>query len=292
MSTTETAARGTRGDATSSRPRGPRSPWRAVLGFAGRHVVVVAAIGSLTYLLLPVAVVILLSFNKPTGRYNTTFNEFTLSNWTNMCAAGGMCESVVLSLQIAVLATIGATVLGSAIAFALVRHRFRGRSSINTLIFLPMATPEVVMGSSLLTLFVSMQMRLGFWTLLIAHIMFTLSFVVVTVKARLSGLDPNLEEAARDLYANAWSTFWRVTFPLALPGIMAAAMLAFALSFDDFIVSNFNAGNEVNFPMFVWGASRRGVPPQVNVIGTPMFVVALLAVVGGQWAAAQRHRSR
>ncbi|WEV79752.1 ABC transporter permease [Janibacter cremeus] len=262
------------------------------MGFAGRHAVVVAAIGSLTYLLLPIAVVILQSFNKPAGRYNTSFNEFTLSNWTNMCAAGGMCDSVVLSLQIAVLATIGATVLGSAIAFALVRHRFRGRSSINMLIFLPMATPEVVMGSSLLTLFVSMQMRLGFWTLLIAHIMFTLSFVVVTVKARLSGLDPNLEEAARDLYANAWSTFWRVTFPLALPGIMAAAMLAFALSFDDFIVSNFNAGNEVNFPMFVWGASRRGVPPQVNVIGTLMFVVALLAVVGGQWAAAQRHRNR
>src|SRR5690606_6789837 len=146
-----------------------------------------------------------------------------------------------LSLQNAVLATNGATVLGSAIAFALARHPSRGRSSINMLIVLPSATPEVVIGTSLLTLFESMKLRLGFTTLLIAHIMFTLSFVVVTVKARLSGIDPNLEEAARDLYANPWSTFWRITFPLALPGIIAAAMLAFALSFDDFIVSNFNA---------------------------------------------------
>lgn len=292
MSTTGTSPRGTKAPRAASRPANPMSPLHAALRFVGRHAVVVAAVGSLVYMLLPVAVVVMLSFNKPAGRYNYTFNEFTLSNWTNMCAAGGMCGAVALSLQIAVLATLGATVLGSAIAFALVRHRFRGRSSINMLIFLPMATPEVVMGSSLLTLFVSMQMQLGFWTLLIAHVMFTLSFVVVTVKARLSGLDPHLEEAARDLYANAWSTFWRVTFPLALPGIMAAAMLAFALSFDDFIVSNFNAGNEVNFPMFVWGAARRGVPPQVNVIGTLMFVVALLAVVAGQWAAAQRQRNR
>lgn len=292
MSTTETHPRGTKGAEGPSSQDGRLPLWRAALRFAGQHVVVVAAVGSLAYLLLPVAVVILLSFNRPAGRYNTTFNEFTLSNWTDMCSAGGMCDALVLSLQIAVLATIGGTVLGSAIAFALARHRFRGRSSINMLIFLPMATPEVVMGSSLLTLFVSMQLRLGFTTLLIAHIMFTLSFVVVTVKARLSGIDPNLEEAARDLYANPWSTFWRITFPLALPGIIAAAMLAFALSFDDFIVSNFNAGNEVNFPMFVWGAARRGVPPEVNVVGTLMFVVALVAVVGGQWAADRRNKSR
>ncbi|HET7325699.1 MAG TPA: hypothetical protein VFJ14_00280 [Nocardioidaceae bacterium] len=172
-------------------------PVRRFVRFAGRHVVAVAAAGSLVYLILPIAVVVLLSFNQPAGRYNYSFNEFTLSNWLNPCAAGSMCDSVLLSLQIAVLATVGATLLGSAIAFALVRHRFRARSSINLLIFLPMATPEVVMGSSLLTLFVSMQMPLGFWTILIAHIMFTLSFVVVTVKARLSGLDPQLEEAGR-----------------------------------------------------------------------------------------------
>jgi spermidine/putrescine transport system permease protein len=262
--------------------------WRRLRDFLGRHVIAVAAAGSLLYLLLPIAVVVMLSFNRPAGRYNYSFHSFTLDNWRNPCAAGGMCESLGLSLQIAVLTTVGATVLGSAIAFALVRHRFRARSSVNLLIFLPMATPEVVMGSSLLTMFVAMQMPLGFTTILIAHIMFTISFVVVTVKARLAGLDPRLEEAARDLYANTWSTFWRVTFPLAFPGILAAALLAFALSFDDFIVANFNAGNEVTFPMYVWGAARRGVPPQVNVIGTLMFVVALVAVLAGQMVATRR----
>lgn len=266
-------------------------PLRRAMRFAGRHVVVVAAGFALLYLFLPVGVVALLSFNKPAGRYNYTFNEFTLANWRHICSVGSMCDSVVLSLQIALLATVGATVLGSLIAFALTRHRFRGRTPTNLLIFLPLATPEVVMGSSLLTLFVSMGMALGFWTILIAHIMFCLSFVVVTVKARLAGFDATLEEAARDLYANGWETFRRVTFPLAFPGILAAAMLSFALSFDDFIVTNFNAGNQVTFPMFVWGAARRGVPPQVNVIGTMMFVTALVVVLVSQWAGARRHRT-
>jgi spermidine/putrescine transport system permease protein len=269
-------------------PGGPLRALRRWVDFVGRHVVAVAAALSLGYLLLPVVVVVMLSFNRPSGRYNQSFNEFTLENWLNPCAAGGMCESVLLSMEIAVLATVGATLLGSAVAFALARHRFGARSATNLMIFLPMATPEVVMGSSLLTLFVSMQVPLGFWTILIAHVMFTLSFVIVTVKARLSGLDPRLEEAARDLYAGAFSTFWRVTFPLAFPGILAAALLAFALSFDDFIVTNFNAGNQVTFPMFVWGAARRGIPAQVNVIGTLMFVMALVVVLLGQWVGSRR----
>ncbi|MGC1207964.1 MAG: ABC transporter permease [Ornithinimicrobium sp.] len=276
----------------SSRARARRTPWwRRVLDFSGRHVIAVAAAGALVYLMLPIAFVVLLSFNEPRGRFDYTFSTFTLDNWADPCAAGGMCSSVVLSLQIAVLTTVVATALGASIAFALARHRFRVRSSINLLIFLPMATPEVVMGSSLLTLFVASQAPLGFITILIAHIMFTVSFVVVTVKARLAGLDPSLEEAARDLYANAWSTFWRVTFPLAFPGILAAGLLAFALSFDDFIVTNFNAGNDVTFPMYVWGAARRGVPPEVNVIGTMMFVLALVVVIAGQGLVGRRSKS-
>lgn len=288
--TTRPRTRAATEDDTVAAPQPP--PLRRLLDFVGRHVVLVAAAASLLYLMLPVAFVVLLSFNQPGGRFDYTFNRFTLDNWRDPCAAGGMCSSVALSLQIAVLTTLVATALGASIAFALTRHRFRARSSINLLIFLPMATPEVVMGSSLLTLFVSAQAPLGFTTILIAHIMFTVSFVVVTVKARLAGLDPSLEEAARDLYANAWSTFWRVTFPLAFPGILAAGMLAFALSFDDFIVTNFNAGNDVTFPMYVWGAARRGVPPEVNVIGTLMFVVALVAVLAGQGVAGRRQRSR
>ncbi|MER7415235.1 ABC transporter permease [Micromonospora peucetia] len=233
----------------------------------------------LGYLLLPIAVVAALSFNRPSSRLSYDFNEFTLDNWRNPCATSDMCDAVVRSVQIGFIATVVATVLGTLMAFALARHRFRGRSGINVLVFLPMATPELVMGTSLLALFVSAGVPQGFWTIVVAHVMFCVSFVVVTVKARLAGMDTRLEEAAMDLYASEWQTFRRITLPLALPGIVAAALLAFSLSFDDFIVTNFNAGTTVTFPMYVWGAAQRGIPPQVNVIGTAMFVVALLLVL-------------
>ncbi len=247
------------------------------------HVVMGVALLVLLYMFLPIFFVLLMSFNDPASRLTYQFDGFTLANWTDPCAPRGMCSSVVLSLQIGFLATVGATFLGTLVAFALVRHRFRGRAATSLLIFLPMATPEVVMGSSLLALFTTAGLagRLGFWTILVAHIMFCLSFVVVTVKARLAGLDSSLEQAAMDLYANEWQAFWRVTFPLVFPGIMAAALLSFSLSFDDFIVTNFNHGNTITFPMYVWGASQRGIPPQVNVIGTVMFAVALLLVLSG-----------
>ncbi|MEH0974854.1 ABC transporter permease [Micromonospora sp. CPCC 205546] len=242
---------------------------------AGRWVTGVALL-VLGYLLLPVAVVAALSFNRPANRLSYDFDEFTLDNWRNPCATSEMCDAVVRSVQIGFVATVVATVLGTLMAFALARHRFRGRSGLNVLIFLPMATPELVMGTSLLALFVSAGVPQGFWTIVVAHVMFCLSFVVVTVRARLAGMDPRLEEAAMDLYASEWQTFRRITLPLARPGIVAAALLAFSLSFDDFVVTNFNAGTTVTFPMYVWGAAQRGIPPQVNVIGTAMFVLALL----------------
>ena len=247
------------------------------------HVVMGFAMLVLLYMFLPIFFVMLMSFNDPASRLSYEFDGFTLSNWTDPCAPSGMCSSVVTSLQIGFLATVGATLLGTLVAFALVRHRFRGRAATSLLIFLPMATPEVVMGSSLLALFTSAGLSgsLGFWSILVAHIMFCLSFVVVTVKARLAGLDQSLEQAAMDLYANEWQAFWRVTFPLVFPGIMAAALLSFSLSFDDFIVTNFNHGNTITFPMFVWGSAQRGIPPQVNVVGTVMFLVALALVLGG-----------
>ncbi|SCG42635.1 ABC transporter permease [Micromonospora halophytica] len=232
----------------------------------------------LGYLSLPIMVVAGLSFNRPSSRLSYDFDEFTLDNWRNPCATSDMCDAVVRSVQIGFIATVVATVVGTLMAFALVRHRFRGRSGINLLIFLPMATPELVMGTSLLALFVSAGVPQGFWTVVIAHVMFCVSFVVVTVKARLAGMDRRLEEAAMDLYASEWQTFRLVTLPLVLPGIVAAALLAFSLSFDDFIITNFNAGTTVTFPMYVWGAAQRGIPPQVNVIGTAMFVIALLLV--------------
>ena len=256
------------------------------------HLVMAIALLVLGYMFLPIFFVVLMSFNDPTSRLNYEFHAFTWDNWLNPCAPAGMCESVVKSIEIGFLATLFATILGTLVAFALVRHRFRGRGATSLLIFLPMATPEVVMGSSLLALFTSAGLAgsLGFWSILVAHIMFCLSFVVVTVKARLAGLDSRYEQAAMDLYANEWQTFWRITFPLVFPGILAAALLAFSLSFDDFIVTNFNHGNTITFPMFVWGANQRGIPPQVNVVGTVMFLIALALVLGG--GLLQRRRER
>jgi spermidine/putrescine transport system permease protein len=240
-----------------------------------RHVLTVYAVLAFTYLLLPIAVVIAFSFNDPAGRFNYTWQGFTLDNWRNWDAVPGLVEAMSLSLQIAALSSVFATVLGTLIALALVRYGFRGRSTTNFLIFLPMSSPEIVLGASLLTLFLTLQFATGFLTILIAHIMFNISYVVVTVKARLVGFDRHLEEAAMDLGANEWTTFRKVTLPLIAPGILAAALLSFALSVDDFVITYFNSGSEVTFPLFVWGAARVGAPPQVNVIGTMIFIVAL-----------------
>jgi len=252
--------------------------------WVGQHMILFVALVVITYMLAPVFVVILMSFNDPASRQSYQFDGFTWDNWLNPCGPYQLCSSVATSLRIGLLATLVATVLGTLMAFGMVRHRFRGRAAANVFIFLPMASPEIVLGSSLLALFVSAGFAgvLGFWTIFVAHVMFCLSFVVVTVKARLSGLDPRLEQAAMDLYANQWQTFWRVTFPLVFPGILSAALLSFSLSFDDFIITNLNSGQTVTFPMFVWGAAQRSIPPQINVVGTVMFVVALTLVLLGE----------
>jgi spermidine/putrescine transport system permease protein len=239
------------------------------------HALTAYAVIAFVYLLLPIAVVIAFSFNNPAGRFNYTWQGFTLDNWRNWDAVPGLREAMVTSLEIAALASVVATALGTLIALALVRYGFRGRGTTNLLIFLPMSTPEIVLGASLLTLFLNLSVATGFLTILIAHVMFNISFVVVTVKARLTGFDRHLEEAAMDLGANEWSTFWRVTLPLIAPAILAGGLLAFALSVDDFVITYFNSGSTITFPLFVWGAARVGAPPQVNVIGTAIFVVAL-----------------
>jgi spermidine/putrescine transport system permease protein len=244
------------------------------------HWVMAIGLLVLAYLFLPIVVVFLLSLNKPNNRLSYDLSDqWTLDFWLHPFAAAGIADALQLSVGIALVATLVATILGTLMAFALARHRFRGRGSTNVLIFLPMATPEVVMGSSLLALFVTLQIPLGFWTVVVAHILFCLSFVVVTVKARLAGLDPKLQEAAMDLYADEWQTFRKVTLPLVLPGIAAAAMLSLSLSFDDFIITNFNSGTSVTFPMYVWGAAQRGIPRQVNVIGTAVFLLAFVIVL-------------
>ncbi len=258
-----------------------------------RHILLIVALLVLGYMLIPNLVVAVFSFNNPAGRYNYTWTEFSTDAWTDPCGAQGICESLGLSLRIGLIASLTATVLGTMIAFALGRYRFRARSSTNLLIFMPMATPEVVMGSSLLTLFLMMGVPSGGLAITIAHIMFCISFVVVAVKARVATLDPRLEEAAADLGANATQTFLRVTLPLAAPGILAGALLAFSLSFDDYIITNFNASpSSITFPMYVWGAAQRGAPVQVNVIGTLMFLLALGVVIIGQVLSSRRERAQ
>jgi spermidine/putrescine transport system permease protein len=248
--------------------------------FVRRHLLTAYAILAFAYLLVPIAVVIAFSFNNPPGRYNYTWHGFTLDQWKNWDAVPALKDAMILSLEIALVSSVIATVLGTLIALALVRYRFHGRSSTNLLIFVPMATPEVVLAAALLTLFLNVTIvTLGFGTILIAHIMFCISYVVVTVKARLIGFDRSLEEAAMDLGANELTTFRKITLPLIAPAILAGALLSFALSIDDFVITYFNAGSEVTFPIFVWGSAQRGVPPQVNVFGTVIFVVALTLMV-------------
>ena len=249
--------------------------------FVRRHLLTAYAILAFAYLLIPIGLVVLFSFNNPAGRFNYTWQGFTLDHWRNWDGVPGLRDAMTLSIEIAVLASIVATVLGTLIALALIRYGFRGRGGTNLLIFLPMATPEIVLGASLLTLFINLTavFPLGFRTILIAHIMFCISYVVVTVKARLIGFDRSLEEAAMDLGANEWTTFHKVTLPLIAPAILAGALLSFALSIDDFVITYFNSGSEVTFPLFVWGQARVGAPPQVNVMGTLIFVVALSLMV-------------
>jgi spermidine/putrescine transport system permease protein len=249
--------------------------WR----FVKRHMLTVYAILAFTYLMLPIAVVILFSFNDPVGRFNYVWQGFTLDNWRNWDSVLGMREAVTTSLQIATLATLVATALGTLMAMAIVRHHFRGRGTTNVLVFLPIATPEIVLGASLLSLFITMQVVTGFATIFIAHVMFVVSFIVITVKARLVGFDRHLEEAAMDLGANEWVTFRRVTLPLLAPAILAGALLGFAISIDDFVITYFVAGPTQTFPVFVWGAARVAVPPQVNVIASAIFLTAVTIAV-------------
>ncbi len=251
--------------------------WR----FVRRHSLTAYALLAFAYFLLPIAVVALFSFNNPKGRFNYIWQGFTWDNWRYWDGVPGLTDAMYRSLEIAAIASVGATALGTLIALALAGHDFRGRGTTNILIFLPMSTPEVVLGASLLTLFLNLSsvITLGFWTIVLAHVMFCISFVVVTVKARLIGFDRHLGEAAMDLGANEFVTFLRVTLPLLAPAILSAFLLCFALSVDDFVITNFNAGATVTFPLFVWGAARVGAPPQVNVIGTAIFVVAVGAML-------------
>jgi spermidine/putrescine transport system permease protein len=237
---------------------------------------------------------IVFSFNDYQGKFNFVWHGFTLQGWLHPFDWPGLPDAIKTSLLIAFLSTVGSTILGTFIGLALTRYNFRGRGAINGLIFLPMATPEIVMGSSLLTLFVNSGLQggmlngvvpkgvlfpLGFTTILIAHIMFNISYVVVTVKARIAGFDRRLEEAAMDLGADELTTFWKVTFPLIFPGVLAAGLLAFSLSIDDFIITSFVSGTTNTFPIWAFSVIKNALPVQINVVGSMVFLGAV-AIVG------------
>ena len=255
----------------------------------GKWLLPVYSVLALIFLLTPIAYTFVFSFNDSV-KSNVSWSGFTLDKWTGVCNAQGVCSAFVTSILVGVIATIIATALGTLMAIALVRYKFRARSVISLLLFLPMATPEVVLGAGLAAQFLSAGVPKGLTTIIIAHALFCLSFVVVTVKARVASLDPALEEAGRDLYGSPSQVFWKITFPLLLPGITAAALLSFALSFDDFIITRFNNGGVETFPIFVYTAAARGVPAEANVVASAVFIFALVLVIVAQTTAAARRK--
>jgi spermidine/putrescine transport system permease protein len=231
---------------------------------------------ALLYLFIPIFIVVLFSFNDNKGRFNFTWQGFTLNHWKHPFANPDLAVALKNSILIAIIATAIATILGTLMAVSLVRYRFRGRGTTDFFIFLPLATPEVVLGAALLALFLQGGTNTGFVTIVIAHVMFTVSYVVVTVKARLEGMDRHIEEAAMDLGASEWATFRKITLPMIAPGVGAAALLAAAISIDDYVITSFNAGQTQTFPLFIFGSTRQGVPPEVNVLATALLVIVLI----------------
>ncbi|MCO5984869.1 ABC transporter permease [Actinoallomurus spadix] len=242
----------------------------------------------IVWLCLPIAVMITFGFNNAKGRLNLTWQGFTLKWYGRLFAVPDLTTALVNSLTIAVLAALGATVLGTLIGLALGRFRFRGQGALNLVQFAAISAPETVMGASLLSFFVQLGVGRGYLTILVSHIMFSLSFVAVTVRARVLTLDPFVEEAAQDLGASGWTTFRLVTLPMIFPAVLAGGLLAFALSIDDFIITSFNSGSTLTFPLWIWGAQKNGLPPQVNVMGTLIFLAGVLLAVGNAVLARRR----
>jgi spermidine/putrescine transport system permease protein len=248
---------------------------------SGRWLLPLWGWGVIVWLSLPIMVMIVFGFNNTTGKFNIRWQGFTLHWYTNVFGIKGLTHALETSLTIGAIVTVIATVLGTFLGMAIGKYRFRGSGSVNLLLFANIAAPEVVLGAALLSLFLTLGVPRGYWTIVIAHVMFSLAYVAITVRARMAGLDPSLEEAARDLGAGPVTTFVKVTLPMIMPGVLSGALLAFALSIDDYIITSFNAGNTVTFPLYVFGASRTGVPPQVNVMGTLIFAFGVLVAIYG-----------
>lgn len=262
LTTTETPAK-----------RGPARPRRKISGLHAYTLVLIA------WLILPIAIMILFGFNDTRSKQNFEWQGFTLKWYRHLFDKSDLTTAVVNSLTIALLSTLITTVLGTFAGLALGRYRFRGKGSTNLVLFMAISCPEIVMGASLLSMFVTFNLPRGYLTILVAHVMFSIAFVAVTVRARVVGLDPAVEEAAQDLGAGPWTRFRLVTLPMIMPGVLAGALLAFVLSIDDFIITNFTSGATVTFPLWIYGSTRTGTPPQVNVMGTLIFAVGIVIAV-------------
>ena len=265
-------------DAGTPAPAGRRRRW-------GRFLLPAYSWLVIAYLVFPIAVMVAYSFNKvTTGLPQVSFawNGFTFKWYQQLTDIPQLTSSFWLTIRLGVASTVVSTVVGTMLALALVRYRpprFRGKSLVEQVLFLNIAAPEIVLGASLLGLFVTINVARGFATLLLAHVAFSIAYVAVTVRARMAGFDRSVEEAAQDLGANPWVTFRTVTLPLIMPGVLAGALMAFALSIDDFVTSNFVSGSAVPFPVWVYGATRVGIPPQVFVFGTAIFAVGILCAI-------------
>lgn len=256
----------------------------------GRRLINTAAVLGILYLFAPIVVIVIFSFNAPVGKYNIVWQGFTLDNWASPFSNKALTDALFVSLRVALISSVIAAVLGTMIALSLSRYRFKGSGAVNLFLVLPLTSPEVVLGSSLATLFLSRGVDFGYTTVIIAHVMFQVSFVAVTVRARIRGFDWTLEQAAMDLGASPQRAFWRITFPLILPGILAAWLLSFALSIDDFIITFFNAGSLVTFPLQIFGASRVALPPQINVLASILLFFSIALMVGALIIESRRQR--
>jgi spermidine/putrescine transport system permease protein len=268
-------------ESTGTAPRRTRGRWGDRLLFGYTWLIIV-------WLCLPIAVMIAFGFNDTKGRLNLTWQGFTVKWYGRLFSVPDLTTALVNSLTIALVATAVSAVLGTLIGLALGRYRFRGQGALNLVQFAAISAPETVMGASLLSFFVQLNVGRGYWTIVIAHIMFSLSFVAVTVRSRVLTLDPAIDEAARDLGATGWTAFRLVTLPMIFPAVLAGGLLAFALSIDDFIITSFNSGSTLTFPLWIWGAQKNGLPPQVNVMGTLIFVAGVLLAVGNALLARRR----
>jgi spermidine/putrescine transport system permease protein len=256
-------------------PRDQRRRWTY-------YVLPVYSAGFFLYLLIPIAFMIVYSFNQSHSalpQVTSKWQGFTTQWYREWNGIPGLGDAFFLSIKLALASTVVSAILGTLLALALVRYRFRGKGATEQVMFANIAAPEIVLGASLLGFYITLNLDRGFSTLLIAHVMFCVAYVTITVRARLSGFDPMLEQAAQDLGATPWVSFWKVTLPLIFPGILAGALLAFSLSIDDFVTSNFVAGQTVTFPLWVYGAVKVGIPPQVFVLGTAIFMAGVVLAV-------------